>query len=161
MTDGKPDGRSGGKPDGRSDGKPDGRSDGKPDGRSGRTDTERGRGRAAARLLLAGGTAAVAALIAGLPWAVRDRLPGRLATHWSGGAAPDGSMPFWEASLFPAGVWLLIALATSVTWRRSWPSRRAWVPIALAPTGVILLGAQVSVVLANLDREDWHDAREP
>ncbi|MEU6771698.1 DUF1648 domain-containing protein [Streptomyces sp. NPDC046759] len=105
--------------------------------------------------------AAVAALLAALPWTAQDRLPGRLATHWRGGGAPDGSMPLWEAALFPAGVWLLIALAVSVKWRRSWTSHRTWVPITLAPTGAVLIGTQISVVLANLDRTDWHDARQP
>ncbi|MGW2644244.1 DUF1648 domain-containing protein [Streptomyces sp. NPDC001393] len=117
------------------------------------------RGRAA-RWGLAGCTAAVAALLAGLPWAAHDRLPDRLATHWSGGAAPDGSMPLWEASLFPAGLWLLIALALSVRWRRSWPTPRPWRAIALAPTAAVLVGAQASIVRANLDHADWHEARD-
>ncbi|MFJ9926918.1 DUF1648 domain-containing protein [Streptomyces misionensis] len=115
----------------------------------------------AAPWVLAGGTAAVAALLAVLPWTQRDRLPGRLATHWSGGSAPDGSMPLWQACAFPAAVWLLVALAVSVRRRRAWASTRAWAAIALAPTGVVLLGAQVSIVGANLDRADWHQARQP
>ncbi|GHE04036.1 DUF1648 domain-containing protein [Streptomyces alanosinicus] len=109
----------------------------------------------------AGCVAAVAVLLAGLPWAARDRLPGRLATHWSGGAAPDDSMPLWAAALFPAGLWLLIALAVSVRWRRSWPAVRPWRTMTLAPTATALIGAQASIVRANLDRADWHDAREP
>ncbi|MER6567370.1 DUF1648 domain-containing protein [Streptomyces sp. NPDC001093] len=113
-----------------------------------------------ARWGLAGSTVAVAALLAALPWAARGRLPDRLATHWSGGAAPDGSMPLWETSLFPAGVWLLIALALSVRWRPSWPAARPWRAIALAPTAAVLIGAQASVVRANLDRTDWHEARD-
>ncbi|WP_416485508.1 DUF1648 domain-containing protein [Streptomyces sp. CL12] len=117
--------------------------------------------RRAVRWALAGGTAAVAALVAGLPWLQRDRLPDRLATHWSGGPAPDGSMPLWSASLVPAAVWLVLALALSVRWRRSWAGPRSWLPIALAPTGVVLVGAQVSIVRANLDRADWHQARQP
>ncbi|MER7916606.1 MULTISPECIES: DUF1648 domain-containing protein [unclassified Streptomyces] len=121
-----------------------------------------GRGRRrAGRCALVGGTAAVAALVAGLPWFQRDRLPDRLATHWSGGPAPDGSMPVWSASLIPAAVWLVLALALSVRRRRSWPGPRSWLPIALAPTAVVLVGAQVSVVRANLDRADWHQARQP
>lgn len=121
-----------------------------------------GRGRRrAGRCALVGGTAAVAALVAGLPWLQRDRLPDRLATHWSGGTAPDGSMPLWSASLIPAAVWLVLALALSVRRRRSWPGPRSWLPIALAPTAVVLVGAQVSVVRANLDRADWHQARLP
>ncbi|MEU3530530.1 DUF1648 domain-containing protein [Streptomyces murinus] len=117
--------------------------------------------RRAVRWALVGGTAVVAALVAGLPWLQRDRLPDRLATHWSGGPAPDGSMPLWSASLVPAAVWLVLALALSVRGRRSWAGPRSWLPIALAPTGVVLVGAQVSIVRANLDRADWHQARQP
>ncbi|MEU2712882.1 DUF1648 domain-containing protein [Streptomyces sp. NPDC007205] len=124
-------------------------------------DPEGGRSRAT-RWGPAGCTAAVAALLAGLPWAAHDRLPDRLATHWSGGGAtPDGSMPLWADSLFPAGFWLLITLALSVRRRRSWPAARSWRAIALAPTAAALVGAQASTVRANLDRADWHDARQP
>ncbi|MFJ8093214.1 DUF1648 domain-containing protein [Streptomyces griseofuscus] len=117
--------------------------------------------RRAVRWALVGGTAAVAALVTGLPWLQRDRLPDRLATHWNGGPAPDGSMPLWSASLVPSAVWLVLALALSVRWRRSWTGPRSWLPIALAPTGVVLVGAQISIVRANLDRADWHQARQP
>ncbi|MEU6666996.1 DUF1648 domain-containing protein [Streptomyces sp. NPDC046727] len=104
---------------------------------------------------------AVLAVLAGLPWVARGRLPDRLATHWSGGDVPDGSMPLWAASLFPAGVWLVVALAVSAGWRPSRTTARPWRALALVPTGVVLVGAQVSVVRANLDRTDWHEARQP
>ncbi|MEU3824052.1 DUF1648 domain-containing protein [Streptomyces sp. NPDC029080] len=113
----------------------------------------------AARRWAVAATVTVAAALAGLPRAAHDRLPDRLATHWSGGDTPDGSMPLWAASLFPAGVWLLLALAVSVRWRRSWPAARPWRAMTLAPTGAVLVGAQVSVIRANLDRADWHEAR--
>jgi len=123
---------------------------------------DRGLGRPhAARWILAGGTAAVAALTAALPWTQRNRLPDRLATHWSGGAAPDGSMPLWQACVVPAAIWLLIAAGASVRWRRAWASPRTWIAMILAPTGVILLGAQTAIVGANLDHTDWHQARQP
>ncbi|MFI9245528.1 DUF1648 domain-containing protein [Streptomyces sp. NPDC053086] len=112
-----------------------------------------------ARRWLVASTATVTAVLAGVPWAAHDRLPGRLATHWSGGDTPDGSMPLWAASLFPAAVWLLVALPVSLRWRRSRPAARPWRAMALAPTGAVLVGAQVSVVRANLDRADWHEAR--
>ncbi|WP_244189423.1 DUF1648 domain-containing protein [Streptomyces incarnatus] len=140
----------------RQDRDPGGRDREDPGGR----DRTGARGRVA-RWGLTGCTVAVAALLAGLPWAARDRLPDRLATHWSGGAAPDSSMPLWEASLFPAGLWLLIALVLSVRWRRSWPVARPWRAIALAPTAAVLVGAQACVVRANLDRTDWREARDP
>ncbi|WEO96361.1 DUF1648 domain-containing protein [Streptomyces sp. FXJ1.172] len=123
-------------------------------------DLEGGR-RHAARWGTAGCVAAVAALLAGLPWAAQGRLPDRLATHWSSGAAPDGSMPLWAAALFPAGMWLLISIVLSVRWRRSWTGPLPWRAIALAPTGVVLVGAQASIVRANLDHADWHQARQP
>ncbi|OIJ85624.1 DUF1648 domain-containing protein [Streptomyces sp. MUSC 14] len=100
-------------------------------------------------------------MLAGLPWAARGRLPGRLATHWSGPGAPDGSMPLWAAAVFPAGIWLLIALAASLSRLRARAGTRPWRGIVLAPTGTALVSAQASVVRANLDRTDWHDARQP
>ncbi|MFI2201890.1 DUF1648 domain-containing protein [Streptomyces sp. NPDC020192] len=127
-------------------------------GRTARWDTAR---RGTARWGTAGWVAAVTALLVGLPWAAHSRLPDRLATHWSGGDTPDGSMPLWANSLLPAGIWLLISLAVSVRRRRSWPTARPWRAIALAPTGVVLVGAQASIVLANLDHTDWHQARQP
>ncbi|QTD99760.1 DUF1648 domain-containing protein [Streptomyces cyanogenus] len=114
-----------------------------------------------ARWWLIGSAAAVTVLLAGLPWAVRGRLPGRLATHWNLGDTPDNSMPLWAASLFPAVVWLVVVLAVSVRWRRSRPAVRPWRAMTLAPTGTLLVGAQICVVRANLDRADWHEARQP
>ncbi|AEY90526.1 hypothetical protein SHJG_5258 [Streptomyces hygroscopicus subsp. jinggangensis 5008] len=128
-------------------------------GMTGKGDGRVSRGRTA-RWWPIGSGAAVTAVLAGLPWAAHDRLPGRLATHWGGGA-PDGSMPLWAASLFPAGVWLVLTLAVSVRWRRSWPALRPWRALTLAPAATLLVGAQVCVVRANLDRADWHDARLP
>ncbi|MEU2435059.1 DUF1648 domain-containing protein [Streptomyces rubradiris] len=113
------------------------------------------------RWWLTGATVGVTAVLAGLPWALRDRLPARPATHWSGGGAPDGSLPLWAACLVPAGVWLLTVLATSVRPRRSGATAHPWRAMALAPTGAVLVGAQVCVVRANLDRTDWHQARQP
>ncbi|MGW1600204.1 DUF1648 domain-containing protein [Streptomyces eurythermus] len=115
----------------------------------------------AARWWPAAATVGVTAVLAGLPWALRDRLPDRPATHWSGGGTPDGSLPLWAACLVPAGVWLLTVLATSVRPRRSGSTARPWRAMTLAPTGAVLVGAQVSVVRANLDHTDWHQARQP
>lgn len=108
-----------------------------------------------------GAAVGVTAVLAGLPWALRDRLPDRPATHWSGGGTPDGSLPLWAACLVPAGVWLLTVLATSVRPRRSDATARPWRLMTLAPTAAVLVGAQVSVVRANLDHTDWHQARQP
>ncbi|MFF7752025.1 DUF1648 domain-containing protein [Streptomyces sp. NPDC007971] len=71
----------------------------------------------AARWATAVWTAGVAAVIAVLPWAASGRLPGRLATHWSGtgGGTPDGSMPLWAASAVPALIWLVLTLVLPLT----------------------------------------------
>ncbi|MFF8879346.1 MULTISPECIES: DUF1648 domain-containing protein [Streptomyces] len=108
-------------------------------------------------------TAGVTAVLAGLPLAARDRLPERLATHWGlDGGAPDGSMPLWAASFFPALLWLVTAAASAVPLLRSGPSAaRPWTAAVLLPLGVVLGGAQAAVVRANLDRADWHEARQP
>ncbi|MFF2045078.1 DUF1648 domain-containing protein [Kitasatospora sp. NPDC058170] len=111
----------------------------------------------------------VTAILAVLPWTAADRLPDPLATHWSG-SSPDGSMPLWAASLAPAAIWAVLVLAIEVTsWstnrgappttdRRPGSTRLPWTAPALVATGVILMGAQVSIVRANLDRATWHDA---
>ncbi|MFG2119615.1 DUF1648 domain-containing protein [Streptomyces sp. NPDC048710] len=111
-------------------------------------------------------TVGTAALIASLPWAARGRLPDRLATHWgSGRNTPDGSMPLWAASLFPALIWLVVAAIVFVAQRRGKDTARrttrAWTAAALLSAGILLSGAQASVVRANLDHSDWHQARLP
>ena len=108
-------------------------------------------------------TAGVTAVLAGLPLVARDRLPDRLATHWGlRGGAPDGSMPLWAASFFPALLWLVTATAATVPLLRTGPrAAQPWAALVLLPTGVVLGGAQACVVRANLDRADWHEARQP
>ncbi|GAA5054060.1 DUF1648 domain-containing protein [Streptomyces similanensis] len=107
-----------------------------------------------------------AALIAALPWAASGRLPDRLATHWTlQGGAPDGSMPLWAASVFPAAIWLFLAAVVLLTLRRGADAAHApgepWASTSLLAGGTLLAGAQAAVVRANLDRADWHDARQP
>ncbi|MFJ3974235.1 DUF1648 domain-containing protein, partial [Streptomyces sp. NPDC090021] len=99
----------------------------------------------------------VFALLAALPLATSGRLPARVATHW-GGAAPDGSMPVWAASAFPALVWAALALGTVVLTRRPHIPAPSWAGAALAFTGVFMAGTQASIVRANLDRADWREA---
>nr|WP_112470256.1 DUF1648 domain-containing protein [Streptomyces triticisoli] len=111
-------------------------------------------------------TAGTAALIAALPWAASGRLPDRLATHWNfGRSEPDSSMPFWAASVFPALIWVILAAGVVLTLRRGGEASRAaarpWAVTALLSGGVLLAGAQASVVRANLDRADWHQASQP
>ncbi|MGW6787034.1 DUF1648 domain-containing protein [Streptomyces sp. NPDC054987] len=101
--------------------------------------------------------AGVFALLAALPLAVSGRLPERVATHW-GGEAPDGSMPLWAASVFPALVWAGSACATVLTTRRAAAPAPSWAGAALAFTGVFMAGLQASAVRANLDCADWREA---
>ncbi|MFH9328096.1 DUF1648 domain-containing protein [Streptomyces althioticus] len=107
--------------------------------------------------------AGVLALLVAFPLAARDRLPDRLATHWGTSGDPDSSMPFWAAAFFPALLWLALAVAVLLM---LWRARRtpggvaapSWAGVTLGFTGVTLLGAQASIVRANLDRTDWRDA---
>ncbi|GAB2327089.1 DUF1648 domain-containing protein [Streptomyces griseoincarnatus] len=108
----------------------------------------------------------VLVLLVVFPLTARDRLPQRLATHWGTSGEPDDSMPFWAATLFPALIWLLLATVALLAFWRAGRSTSAtavtaapaWAGITLGFTGVTLLGAQASIVRANLDREDWRDA---
>ncbi|MFE4263498.1 DUF1648 domain-containing protein [Streptomyces sp. NPDC056883] len=101
--------------------------------------------------------AGVFALLAALPLATSGRLPERVATHW-GGEAPDGSMPLWAASAFPALIWAALALGTILTTRRMNAPTPSWAGATLAFTGVFMAGIQASIVRANLDRADWREA---
>ncbi|MBV6697788.1 DUF1648 domain-containing protein [Kitasatospora aureofaciens] len=102
-------------------------------------------------------SAGVLALLVALPWAARHRMPDPVATHWSG-SKPDGSMSLTAAMLFPAGIWLVLVLGAVVA-RRFWGGQKPGLPGALlAGGGVLLTGAQASIVHANLDRSRWQDA---
>ncbi|MEI5099386.1 hypothetical protein RB200_13255 [Streptomyces sp. PmtG] len=104
---------------------------------------------------VAAGGAAVLAVLLALPLAAGHRLPDRLATHWSAGAdRPDDSMPLWAAALLPALLWAALVIGVLLAGRRA----DAWSPAALLSTGVCLVGAQASIVRANLDHAHWRDA---
>ncbi|MFI9568830.1 DUF1648 domain-containing protein [Streptomyces rishiriensis] len=103
----------------------------------------------------------VLALLVALPLAASGRLPDRLATHWDAGSVrPDGSMPLWVAALFPALIWGVLVVVVGLTLRRAGAGGMVpgWAAAGLGFGGVTLLGAQASVVRANLDRTDWHEA---
>jgi hypothetical protein len=103
----------------------------------------------------------VLALLVALPLAASGRLPDRLATHWDAGSGrPDDSMPLWAAALFPALIWGVLAFVVVLTLRRAGAGRDApgWAAAGLGFVGVTLLGGQASIVRANLDRADWHEA---
>ncbi|MFD8598757.1 DUF1648 domain-containing protein [Kitasatospora sp. NPDC059646] len=101
------------------------------------------------------------ALIAALPWTAAGRLPDRLATHWSGGGTPNGSMPLWAASVVPAALWAVLAGAVLLSVRRGGALAAGRAAPALLFGGVLLTGAQASVVRANVDREHWQQAHQP
>ncbi|MEU5637709.1 DUF1648 domain-containing protein [Streptomyces rishiriensis] len=104
----------------------------------------------------------VLVLLAALPPAASSRLPERLATHWNAGSGrPDGSMPLWAAALFPALVWAVLTAVVALALRRAGTGSGAipgWALAGLGFGGVMLLGGQTSIVRANLDHADWHDA---
>ncbi|MET9693415.1 DUF1648 domain-containing protein [Streptomyces sp. NPDC006514] len=113
--------------------------------------TERKRG---VRWGVAVWAAVITAVLIALPWAASGRLPERLATHWGAGSGgPDGSMPLWAAAFFPALIWVVLVLLIVVLGR--W---RGGATAGLLSGGVLLVGAQVSVVRANLDHPDWRQA---
>ncbi len=102
----------------------------------------------------------VLVLLAGLPPAASGRLPDRLAIHWSAASGrPDGSMPLWAAAAFPALIWaVLTAVVVLAVWRSGTRTIPGWAVATFGCGGVPLVGGQVSVVRANMDREDWHGA---
>ncbi|MEU6234864.1 DUF1648 domain-containing protein [Kitasatospora sp. NPDC047058] len=101
---------------------------------------------------------AVYAALVALPLAAAGRLPEPVATHWSGSGGPDGSTPFWGVAAFPAGLWtvLLAGLALSTRWTGG--AVRPGHAAALAAAGVLVTGAQASIVHANLDHVVWTEA---
>ncbi|WP_323056071.1 DUF1648 domain-containing protein [Streptomyces sp. NEAU-W12] len=125
--------------------------------------TDRAGRRSAAAWSAAGWAVGVLVLLVALPLAAGSRLPDRLATHWDAGSGkPDSSMPLWAATFFPA---LLRGVMTASVALALWRARgsangatRGWVGATLGFGGVTLLGGQASVVRANLDHADWHEA---
>lgn len=111
---------------------------------------------------VAGWSAGVLLLLVGAPLAARGRLPERLATHWSGGGEPDGSLPLWAAAAFPALIWAVLVAVAAVAWLRAdgrtEAAVRGWLGATLLSAGVFLMGGQAAVVRANVDREHWREA---
>ncbi|MFE6750846.1 DUF1648 domain-containing protein [Kitasatospora purpeofusca] len=125
------------------------------EGRSARKDaTARTIGLLAVAVLALG----VLALLLGLPWVARNRLPEPLATHWNGTRA-DGSMSFAAAVGFPAALWAASVAAAAVARWRGGQQGKVWSAVGLAFGGALLTGVQASIVSANLDRPTWQDAR--
>ncbi len=104
----------------------------------------------------------VLGVLVALPLAARDRLPDRLATHWDASGGPDSSMSFWAATFVPGLIWLgMAAVVVLILWRARGSAAGAapgWAGATLGFGGVTLLGAQASIVRANLDNTDWREA---
>jgi hypothetical protein len=86
-----------------------------------------------------------------------DRLPEPVATHWALDGTPDGSTSQGALLvLFAAMVGLPAALMVAVARRRD--PRRFEVAVPLATGGFVaalMAGVSLSVVVANLDVDDW------
>ncbi|MFJ2029207.1 hypothetical protein [Streptosporangium sp. NPDC087985] len=108
--------------------------------------------------------ALVAALLIAVPLALRDRLPDPLATHWSG-STPDGHMSFAGNLVFDLGLWAvawIFLLGTAL--RRRTSGARLWRVYwwgFLFGWAVLALGVMGSILYANLDVADWHQATMP
>lgn len=91
----------------------------------------------------------------------RDRLPDRLASHWSGSGGPDGSMS--PGGLLVMTVAAILVAVAGLGWvalsrRRRDPFVYPFVAfLALMLAGVICAAA-ASIVAVNLDQADWRDA---
>ncbi|WP_431892968.1 hypothetical protein [Nonomuraea sp. bgisy101] len=116
------------------------------------------------RALLAAGAwgLTVSAVLVAVPLSLRDRLPDPLATHWSG-AVPDGSMSFTQNLLFSVAtavvvlaVMVGIALHGTAFDRRL--SRAYWWG-TLFGWGLFVVGAELSIMSANLDVPVWTQAK--
>ncbi|MEW9548841.1 hypothetical protein [Nonomuraea sp. NPDC050783] len=105
----------------------------------------------------------VTAVQIGLPLALRDRLPDPMATHWTVGDRPDGSMSFTGDVLAVTLFWVvpwIVALVTAVEGRTL--SRRQGRMVwwgGLFGMGVFAVGMNAGIVMANLDVADWTRAR--
>ncbi|MGZ9928520.1 DUF1648 domain-containing protein [Streptomyces sp. NC-S4] len=102
---------------------------------------------------MAAWAAGILALLALVPLAARRGFEDLLATHWNASGEPDGAHPLWAVVLVPAAIWAVL-----VTGAVFWRAARRWRGAVLVSCGVLLAGAQVSIVRANLSHADWHEA---
>ncbi|MDA3629551.1 DUF1648 domain-containing protein [Saccharopolyspora sp. WRP15-2] len=104
--------------------------------------------------------AVTAALLVGA-FAVRDRLPDPMATHWGISGAPDDSMPFAGHLVFDLVMWLIIAVVAVVVAVRGWERRaaRASAAAILGAGAAFAVGMSALTTWANLDAAGWEQAR--
>lgn len=96
-------------------------------------------------------------IVVGVPVLCWAHLPAQVATHWSFGGAPNGSMPRAVALLLLGAV---TALPIALSWPRS--GRPTTRPAALLGcigfVSAMLSAVAVTIVVANWDRADWTQA---
>jgi len=91
----------------------------------------------------------------------RDRLPDRLASHWSGSGGPDGSMS--PGGLLVATVAAIVVAVAGLGWvaisrRRRDPFVYPIVTFLVLVLAGMVCAAAASIVAVNLDHADWRDA---
>ncbi|MEV0615909.1 hypothetical protein AB0I81_21525 [Nonomuraea sp. NPDC050404] len=107
----------------------------------------------------------VAGVLLLAPLRLRDRLPDPLATHWGSlGSVPDGSSSFIGFVIFTQVAWAVLWLVFFVLGNargKQVRQRRMTSWGCLVGVGVVLLGAGLSTLSANLDVTGWQDALLP
>ncbi|RCW40267.1 uncharacterized protein DUF1648 [Halopolyspora algeriensis] len=106
-------------------------------------------------------TTLVTGFLAGLPLALRERLPAPIAVHWGVSGEPDNAMPLWGLILLSVALWLLLAGAAVAAVRGGvrQRQRRAWLGASLVWGGVFVACLMLLTVWANLDAGSWSQAR--
>jgi hypothetical protein len=99
------------------------------------------------------------------PFAVRDRLPHPMATHWGSSGVPDSAASLTGHVVTSVLIWavtggILVALAAFGRGMVMRMYRACWWGL-LFGMGVLMLGANASTLAANLDVPDWRSALLP
>ncbi|TDD38933.1 DUF1648 domain-containing protein [Nonomuraea terrae] len=117
------------------------------------------------RVIAVGWVLLVGVLLLLSPFAVRDRLPDPMATHWGGSGLPDSAASLTGHVLTSVLIWavtggILVAVAAYGRGRIMRMYRACWWGV-LFGMGVLLLGVNASTLAANLDVPDWRSALLP
>ncbi|MFC7587632.1 DUF1648 domain-containing protein [Nonomuraea antimicrobica] len=116
------------------------------------------------RVLAAAWGLAVTAVLVLAPYALRDRLPDPIATHWgSSGSVPDGSSSLTAHVVTTVVIWgvLWAALFAVSAWGHSRRANRAIWWGCLFGAGAMLVSVDASTLAVNLDAPDWRAALLP
>lgn len=107
---------------------------------------------------LRAGWALTVVVVTVLPWAVRDRLPDPVASHWGLDGRPDGSLPLLADAILPAA---MLALMVAIPWRAVTTADRRigqWLLAVVTAVVALLAALRVVTLAANLDAPDWSAA---